>query len=147
MRRRIKGTPSEGKIKWKKLGRGFFRLPNLIISPGEIFWARPDEIPQAFRDTIVPIDNKELKEEPKTVPVRTARTRIQVRKAQKMQRANAIQQREKEEIKDAVKPTYKVVSRGEGSPWYDIFDEHGKQMNSKALRLEKAEEFKKSLEE
>ena len=84
---RVKGTPGEGKIQWRKLGRGFFRLPNRIIKPGEVFWARPDEIPLAFRDMIVPIDSKELKEQPKA-PARPVRTPIEVRQARRMVRRN-----------------------------------------------------------
>jgi hypothetical protein len=143
---RVKGTPGEGKIQWRKLGRGFFRLPNRIIKPGEVFWARPDEIPFAFRDTIKPVDASELKEKTK-VPSRPVKTPVDVRKQRMMRRAPVAKQNKEEEITDAIKPVYSIVSRGEGSPWYDIFDENGKQMNAKALRKEKAEEYKKSLEE
>lgn len=138
--------PGDGRIQWRKLGRGFFRLPNRIIKPGQIFWAHPSEIPEAFRDTIIPVDAKELKEEKKTqLPTRAS---LQARREQRMVRRNTIlQQKKEEETIDAVKPKYNIIARGEGSPWYDIFDENGKQMNAKALRLEKAEEFKKSLEE
>lgn len=144
---KVVGTPGEGKIQWKKLGRGFFRLPNRIIKPGQIFWARPNEIPQAFRDTIVPVDPKELKEQPKT-PIRSGRTIVEVRQERRMVRRNpAPEEKKAEEIVDAVKPKYTITPRTEGGTWYDIFDEKGKKMNAKALHLDKAEEFKKSLEE
>lgn len=145
--KRIIGTPGEGKIQWKKLGRGFFRLPNRIIKPGDVFWARPNEIPQAFRDTIVPVDPKELKEQPKT-PTRSGQTIVDVRQARKMVRRNPIPEEKKvEEITDAIKPKYTIIPKTEGSTWYDIFDGKGKKINVKALSLDKAEEFKKSLEE
>jgi hypothetical protein len=144
---RVKGTPGDGKIQWRKLGRGFFRLPNRIIKPGGVFWARPDEIPMAFRDMLVPIDPKELKEQPKA-PARPVRTPIEVRQARRMVRRNPTPEEKKaEEIVDAVKPKYTIVPRSEGGTWFDILDEHGKRMNAKALHIGKAEEFKKSLEE
>jgi len=47
---------SESKqIKWKKVGGGSFRLGNRIIKPGQKFTASEDEIPQAFRDVVVPL--------------------------------------------------------------------------------------------
>ena len=57
MERTIKkvGTEEDGQIKWKKTGGGSFRLRNRFIKPGETFLARPDEIPQSFRDMIVPL--------------------------------------------------------------------------------------------
>jgi hypothetical protein len=49
-------------IRWKKVGGGSLYWKNKIIKPGQIFWATVDEIPKAFRDTILPVD--ELPEEP-----------------------------------------------------------------------------------
>lgn len=43
-------------IKWKKIGGGALRLKNRIIKPGQIFSARADEIPKAFLDTCIPLD-------------------------------------------------------------------------------------------
>jgi len=52
-------TASE-KIRWKKLGGGSLRLlidgKRRIIKPNEKFMATPDEVPQAFRDVVVPLD-------------------------------------------------------------------------------------------
>ena len=45
----------EGHIKWRKDGGGHFHLPGRIIKPGQIFTAHPDDIPLAFRDTVVPL--------------------------------------------------------------------------------------------
>lgn len=47
----------EPTIRWKKLGRGSFRMPNRIIKPGEIFTAKPSDIPLSFRDVIIPVDD------------------------------------------------------------------------------------------
>lgn len=43
-------------IRWKKIGGGALRLKNRIIKPGQIFSARVDEIPKAFLDTCIPLD-------------------------------------------------------------------------------------------
>lgn len=49
-------TATEGRIQWKKLGRGSLRLGNgKIIKPGQEFWAFEEEIPLAFRDLIKPL--------------------------------------------------------------------------------------------
>lgn len=138
---RVKGTPGEGKIKWKKHGRGFFRLPNLIIKPNDVFWAHPDQIPKAFRDTIIPVNHLDLKEDkPPQVKTDTPARREHLQR----RRANAPV---KQEDLVAVKPVYTKVSRGEGNPWFDIFDANGKKLNEKALRSEQADEYMKSLTE
>lgn len=47
-------NPNDGKIRYKKLGGGSFRLHGKIIKPGQVFLARPNEIPKAFKDVLVP---------------------------------------------------------------------------------------------
>lgn len=136
MKRISVDKPGEGRIQWKKLGKGFFRLPNRIIKPGQVFWAHPDEIPVEFGDAIVPLVPEDLKEE---VPVETSLKRRTRRMSEPSQELPV------EEVVE--KPVYNIVRRNETSPWYDLFDAEGKKMNAKALRLEEAEEFKESLEE
>jgi hypothetical protein len=43
-----------GKLQWRKVGRGKLILASgvRIDQPNQIFWARPDEISPAFRDTV-----------------------------------------------------------------------------------------------
>ena len=44
-------------IQWRKKGGGSFRMANgRIIKPGQIFKARLDEIPEGFRDVVVPVN-------------------------------------------------------------------------------------------
>lgn len=46
------------KIRWKKYGGGTFRLASgKIIKPNQVFLASPDEIPQAFRDVVKPLED------------------------------------------------------------------------------------------
>lgn len=45
-----------GLIQWRKMGGGTLRFNNRIIKPGQVFSASVDDIPKAFRDTVVPID-------------------------------------------------------------------------------------------
>jgi hypothetical protein len=106
----------DGKIRWKKEGRGVFRLKNHIYRPGEIFWARPDEISPQFRDLIKPVD----------VEAETILASAPV----------------KEEL--VIKPAYSKVKR-ESSNFWDILDGEGKQVNEKALREEQADEYLESL--
>lgn len=61
---RTKGHQEDGKVQWRKIGGGTFRLKSSkrIIKPQQLFWARPDEVPEAFRDVIIPVAG--LPEEP-----------------------------------------------------------------------------------
>lgn len=53
---------NDGKVLFIKKGGGSLRIRrgNKIVKPGERFWARPEEIPEAFSDTIVPVDKAAL---------------------------------------------------------------------------------------
>ena len=44
-------------IRWKKIGSGGFLFNNRYIKPGQTFTATVEEIPIAFRDVIVPIED------------------------------------------------------------------------------------------
>ena len=64
----MKRTASKpGMIRWIKKGGGSFVLHNRHIKKGQIFDARLEDIPEAFRDVVVRLD-KEVKE---TLPVAT----------------------------------------------------------------------------
>lgn len=60
-------SPNDGKIKWRKIGAGVFRMKNKIIKPNQTFMARPDEIPETMRDIIIPLDT--LPEEKPVEPI------------------------------------------------------------------------------
>lgn len=48
-------------IKWRKLGGGSFRMSSgKIIKPNEVFSARLEDVPEAFRDIIVPVDPQDV---------------------------------------------------------------------------------------
>lgn len=61
--KRNKAKP--GEIRWRKDGGGSFYMRKngkvKIIKPGQIFLASPDDIPEAFRDVVVPVEGEELK--------------------------------------------------------------------------------------
>lgn len=110
-----------GTIRYKKIGGGSFTATingkARWIKPGEVFDARPEEIPEAFRDTIIPLDMT-LKEKADAVPAQ--------RKAPS-------------------KLLYFVKKRENGVGYYDVVDKDGKVQNEKALRKDKAEELLESL--
>ena len=54
MERTKKANPDT--IRWVKQGGGSLRLNGRIIKPGQRFDARLDDIPEAFRDVIIPLD-------------------------------------------------------------------------------------------
>ena len=59
---------SKKKIRWRNMG-GTFRTSNRKIKPNQVFTATIDEIPQAFRDVIVPVDELPKEPEPVTMPL------------------------------------------------------------------------------
>lgn len=68
-------TQTNDAIRWKKVGGGAFYYKNRIIKPGQVFTARVDEIPKAFRDLCIPLD--EIKEVP-VPPIEVVKTQYTV---------------------------------------------------------------------
>jgi len=153
------------KIHWIKKGGGSFYLgPNKIIKPGEKFWAYEDEIPQGFRDVIVPIDGTILpkpgKAEPQTTgkkatfevkpiesgitiePKGKSKTWFNVVKDGKVLNVKAKSKADAEALKaeleaDLLKPDAKE---------WNVVDVNGKVLNGTPLTKEIAEKFKTDLE-
>lgn len=65
---KVTETVDDGKIWYRKVGGGSMRLPNKIIKPGEKFRSHPDDIPRAFRDLCIPLE--EVKEAPAKAEVK-----------------------------------------------------------------------------
>jgi len=69
------------RVLWKKVGGGSLRFKGRIIKPGEKFKATEEEIPKAFRDTVIALENivgtMKLPPPPENVvePVFTVRSR------------------------------------------------------------------------
>ena len=61
---------ADGSIMWKKVGGGSLRLNGKIIKPGQVFSATPEQIPVAFKDLIMPLEQVRLKDEPVIVPAK-----------------------------------------------------------------------------
>lgn len=105
-------------IRWKKIGGGSFRMASgKIIKPGQVFTAREDEIPTAFRNVVVPLDVTLVS------PVEAEPEVVKVAKAE-----------------------YTVVSRKSSKSWFDVVNAEGKVLNEKALKKEQAEELVKTLQ-
>lgn len=59
----------EGVVRWRKEGKGSFRMANgKIIKPGQVFTAKEEDIPIGFRDVIIPLDK--LPEQEEIIPVK-----------------------------------------------------------------------------
>ena len=108
-------------IRYKKISGGSFHATidgkQRIIKSGEIFDARPEEIPEGFRDVVVPLD-PDLEEKANGKPA---------------------QKKAPSSLK------YYVKKREKGVGYYDVVDKTGKPQNEKALRKDKAEELIESL--
>jgi len=59
MVKRIRKPKNDGRVLYKKVGGGSFRLENRIIKPNQTFYAYPYEIPEAFKDVVLPMEEFE----------------------------------------------------------------------------------------
>lgn len=128
-RERKRSTPSKTiekdtlveKFRWKN-GGGSARLTidgtKRIIKPGEVFYAKEEDIPAAFRNTIRPLEAIVHKE---PAPVKKAVT-------PKYRVVPSIESKEEEEL-------------------FDVINSRGKKMNEVPLDKETAEEYKSNLEQ
>jgi len=114
---RTKTKVEAGTTLWKKIGGASFHA-NIgghvrIIKPGQVFAAKPEEIPEGFKDMLIPVDPKHLAE-------------MQL-------------QGEKLAEKNAPKLLYRLQPKGGG--WWDVVNEDGKIQNEKALREDDAKKL------
>jgi hypothetical protein len=106
------------KLRWKKIGGGSLRLFHKIIKPNEIFYAHESEIPKSFMDTIICMEDVEVRE-------------IAKRKEE------AIPPKTPEKL-------YEVKLKSVG--WYNVIQiASGKPINPEALRKTEAETLCSSL--
>ncbi len=104
--------------------RHTFDLPDgRSIPPDTVFKANPEDVPKAFHDVIVPLDddNKEEKKDVKST-----------------EDENAGPQEEDVEI-----PQLRITHRGGG--YYDVVDFYGDYKNEKAMRLDDAKQMIRDL--
>ena len=108
----------DARLRWKKVGGGSLRILDRIIKPGQTFVAYLEEIPEAFRDTLVCLDEGKLPELEEELAVPTA-----------------------------PKPIYEVKKEEDGKGWNVVNKTSDKKINDAPLRTRKeAEELKAALE-
>ena len=104
-----------GPRSWRKVGGGSFYLKGRIIKPNQVFTAELSEIPEGFRDVVIPTDGK---------PVKIGK---------------------KEDTPDVPVTELVFTIRDRGGNWYDVLDVNDKKMNEKSLRKVQAESLIKEL--
>ncbi len=116
---------------YKQTGGGTFHLKTgKIIKPQEEFPAYPHEIPDAFRDTIVCLEEEDDDEDEGFESVSEY----------------ALEPVDEPEKKEEGEDEYELKHKSAG--WYDVIEVHsGKALNDKSLREEEAKELLKKLEE
>lgn len=71
------GVKPGDKIRWRKTGGGTFRMANgKIIKPNQVFEATVGEIPQAFRDVIIPLGDLPQDDSPPLASVTTYKVEV-----------------------------------------------------------------------
>jgi hypothetical protein len=107
-------------ILWKKEGGGSLRLRIAgrltMIKPNQQFYAREEEVPDAFKDVVVVVD-----------PEQAAKVKKVTEK----------------KVEEASAPNYALQHRN--GKWWDVVSESGKVQNEKALTKEAAEELLNTL--
>jgi len=106
--------------RWKKIGGGSLRLGNRIIKPGQIFTAAPEDIPETFRDVIIPVDMVEMNTSPEPKRVVNKYTIVPIKSEDELESGDEI--------------------------LYNIIDGKGKVINEKALDEKTAKKLLKSIE-
>lgn len=116
-----------GKVKYRYEGSFFYskKIQKKAIKNGDEFWAFPYDIPESFKDTIIPIDESHL-------TAKSEDTSVEEDQLQK-------------EAKDVL-VTY-MIEQASGPGWFNVVDSNGKQLNEKALRKTDAETMVKQLSE
>lgn len=104
------------KLHWKKIGGGTLRLKNQIIKPNQSFYAALEEIPKAFLDRLICLDDSKLEE-----------IKIQAKK-----------EAQTPEVLYTIKKTNKGL--------FNVVNAGGKAINESGLSKEQAEELKAALE-
>ena len=119
-------------IKYRKIGGGSLRWNGRIIKPNEIFRARPEEVPLAFRKYVVALED--VPDAPDIIPVKafTAHRKPST-------------QKEVTAAKKVIK--YVVEKRAAGkSGWWDVLNTvSGKNINDKGLRESAAKQLAQEL--
>jgi hypothetical protein len=116
-------TKNSEEARFQKIGGGSLYLSKgvpkryRIIKPGQFFTARRDEIPEAFKDTVIEVGGAKK-------PSITTSTK-------------------EETTVVAAEIVYTVELRSPG--WFDVKDSNGKRMNDGALRKADAEALVESL--
>ena len=105
------------KVRWKHDGGGSFWLNGHIIKPGQVFYAKSSEVPQAFRDQLKPMDGAP---DPDRKPIVGSVSTFNI--------VPITSENEEDEVK------------------FNVVNEKGKAINGKPLTQEKAEALLKDLQ-
>lgn len=109
----------EKEYKWRKEGGGTFTMKNMIIKPGQEFYAKESEIPKAFRDVLIPVNPEEMTEANKAAEL---------------------------ELEKALKPVFTIAPNANATTRFDVLNAEGFPVNGKPLSKPAAEKLKESLE-
>lgn len=111
-------TKTSDQIRWRKEGGGSFRLGRRIIKPGEVFKATKEEIPEAFLNTVTPLDS---------IPVESVKTPVvSAPKTNEYSVVPALARKGKEK---------------EAGEFFNVVDKNGKKLNEKPLDKETADKL------
>lgn len=119
------------KIKWHKQGGGSFHMRDgRIIKPNQKFEAYPEDIPDGFRDVVVPLEPL-----PEDEPLQSA-TEFELQQAES---PASLDEKQEGQAKYEIQPQQYEKQERDTSGWFDVVDSEGNHVNKKALREDEAE--------
>jgi len=132
----------DGTILFHKIGGGSFRtMHGKIIKPNQKFRARPEEIPEAFRDVVVAMEPL-----PEDIPIKSVSTFSMKKTDTPADETDDKSKIESEKAPKDSSPNYEVQKKGGG--WYNVFETvSGKKMNEKAMRESDAKALLEALQD
>lgn len=121
------------KIKWHKQGGGSFRMRDgRIIKPNQKFEAYPEDIPDGFRDVVVPLEPL-----PEDEPLQSA-TEFELQQAEP---PASLDEDQEGQAQYEIQPQQYEKQERDATGWFDVVDSEGNHVNDKALREDEADEL------
>ena len=154
-RKRTKSTTEQEEIllpeiKWKKAGRGSLVLGKRFIRSGQVFMARPDEIPMGFRDVIIALEPIPTVKKITPVVIETpvieekpVETTKKLEEEVKIEPVKKVEPEQTPEIKSV--SGYVMKLHSDTTDLWDIVNKRGKRLNEVPMTYKDATELLKVL--
>jgi hypothetical protein len=144
-----------GKLKWRKVGGGSFRMASgRIIKPNEVFHARVEDIPAPFRDMVVQLEDEEATVDVTQLGASDTPVKVKIVPVEDTGTSefgvlpDAPDQNDPDNIVQDMMDSGTAKIEVAGAGWYNVVNSAtGKVLNEKKLRKDAADKFLAGLSE